>query len=121
MRLSRLRHAVPVRPTLAGRARMESTFFGLALPALLVERSQVVIAISPTLSGLTAGVCGARGRPLGVLVQDLTGNGALESGLTGSVISRKIAGFEYALLGKADLIGVIAPQFADIRISTVRR
>ncbi|TKV57357.1 glycosyltransferase family 4 protein [Nakamurella flava] len=115
-RLTRLRHAVPRKPDLIGRLRMESSFFSLAYPEVRRDRSSAVIAVSPTLSGLAAARIGARGRPVGVLVQDLNGNGARQAGLTGSRVSDTINRREMDLLRRASLVGVITPRFAEILV-----
>jgi colanic acid biosynthesis glycosyl transferase WcaI len=114
VRLTRVRHAVPRKPTLLGRARMEISFFVLALPVVLLSRSTMIIAVTPMLSALAAAVVGGRGRRLGVLVQDLTGNGAEQSGTTGGRMAGIIRRCEYALLGRARRVGVITPRFAAI-------
>jgi len=117
VRVTRVRHHVPARSTLAGRARMEANFLARATPVVWSDKSQVLIAVTPSLAGLAAAVYGKRRRPLGVLVQDLTGNAAGESGTTGGRASRAIASFEYSLLRSADRVGVITPQFGRVLVS----
>ncbi|WP_257021894.1 glycosyltransferase [Leifsonia sp. AK011] len=114
VKVTRLRHHVPPRSNLAGRARMEASFLARAMTTIRRDRSDVVIAVTPSMSALGAGVYGKKGRPLGVLVQDLTGNAAGESGTTGRGASRWIAGYEYSLVRSADLVGVITPQFGSV-------
>ena len=79
---------------------------------LATDRSDLVVAVSPSLSGLAASVLARRGRPLAAVVQDLNGSGAAESGTTGSRAARLIAAAEYALLRRADAVGVVADGFA---------
>ncbi len=112
--VTRVRHHVPSGSTLSGRGLMEASFLARAVSSVRTLRSDVVVAVTPSLAGLAAGVYGRRGRPLGVLVQDLTGNAAGESGTTGGRAARTIAGYEYSLLRKAQRVGVIAPQFATV-------
>jgi colanic acid biosynthesis glycosyl transferase WcaI len=115
--VTRVRHAVPVRPTLLGRARMELSFFVQATLILLADRSSVVVAVSPSLAGLAAAVLTRRGRPVGVVLQDLTGSGAAESGTTGSRAAAVIGAVEYALLRRVSLVGVVAPEFGSVAVS----
>lgn len=114
IQVTRLRHHVPPETTLVGRARMEASFLSGAVRVVRRDTSDIVIAVTPSLAGLAAGVYGKKGRPLGVLVQDLTGNAAGESGTTGGRASRAIAAYEYSLLRKAELVGVITPQFGAV-------
>ncbi len=111
--LHRVRHHVPVRVDLAGRARMESSFLRGALPFVRRSGARAVVAVTPSLSGLAAAVLGARGRPVAAVVQDLTGQGARESGAAGGVAAGAIAGGETALLRRCAAVGVITPQFGQ--------
>lgn len=110
----RLRHWVPKRTGLVGRGLMEATFLAMTVPAILRDRSTVIVAVTPSLSALGASIIARRGRPLGVIVQDLVGNGAVQSGTTGERASGAIASIEYRMLRKADLVGVIARGFTDV-------
>lgn len=109
--VSRCRHAVPKVPNFLGRLRMEAGFFRRVARVARADKSDILICVTPMLSGLAAGLLRRRGRPLGVLVQDLTGNAAGESGSTGGRAARLIAKIEYSLLGRCDLVGVITPRF----------
>jgi glycosyltransferase involved in cell wall biosynthesis len=82
--------------------------------AVLADRSDVVIAVTPSLAGLVAAAIGKKRRPLGAVVQDLTGNAASESGTTSGRAAKAIAWAEYLLLRRADLVGVITPQFGAV-------
>ena len=112
--VTRVRHFVPAKPNLIGRAWLELTFFVQSVAVALRNRSDVLIAITPTLSGLAAALLCRRGRPVGVLVQDLTGASAVESGTSTGRAGRLISRVEYWLLKKADLIGVITPRFGTV-------
>ena len=114
LQVTRCRHHVPPQPDLIGRARLEASFIGRARRAVRADRSDVVIAVTPSLAGLGAAVSGRRGRPLGALVQDLTGNAAGQSGTTGNRVGRAIARAEYSLLRRCDQVGVITPRFGEV-------
>ena len=116
IRVSRRRHAVPARPGLVDRSLMESSFFAQSALATALDRSDVVIAVTPSLGGAIGALCGSRGRPVGVLVQDLTGNAAVESGTTGGRAGIVIAKIEYQLLRRAALVGVVTPHFGDVLV-----
>jgi colanic acid biosynthesis glycosyl transferase WcaI len=116
IRVTRVRHHVPSTPDLLGRARMESSFMARAAKIVRTDRSGLVIAVTPSIGALAAGILGARGRPLGVLVQDLTGNAAGESGTVGGFASTAIAVTEYAMIRRAGLVGVITPRFGKVLV-----
>jgi glycosyltransferase involved in cell wall biosynthesis len=114
IRVTRCRHHVPAQPDLIGRARLEGSFLARARGVVRADRSDIVIAVTPSLSGLAAAVSGRRGRPLGALVQDLTGNAAGQSGTTSGRVGQTIGRAEYSLLRQCDQVGVITPRFADV-------
>ncbi|GGG27970.1 glycosyltransferase WbuB [Rhodococcoides trifolii] len=116
VKVTRVRHAVPSTANLAGRARMESSFSALAAPHVLASRSDIVIAVTPLLGALLAGVAGRRSRPLGVVVHDLSGNAAQQSGTTGGRAAKAVSSAEYRLARSADLIGIITPRFRDVLV-----
>ncbi|WP_240696459.1 glycosyltransferase family 4 protein [Cellulomonas sp. HD19AZ1] len=109
--LHRVRHHVPASADLRGRARMEASFLRRATPLVRRSAAGVVVAVTPSMSALAAAVTGARGRPVGVVVQDLTGRGAQESGSTGGAAASLIGRAEVALLRRCAAVGVITPQF----------
>src|SRR3954454_18795195 len=78
--VTRIRHFVPAKPNLLGRAGLELTFFVQCLAVAGRDRSDVWVAVPPKLSGLASAILCRKGRPVGVLVQDLTGASAAESG-----------------------------------------
>jgi glycosyltransferase involved in cell wall biosynthesis len=114
--VTRVAHYVPARPDFLGRGRMEASFLAGATRVVRADKSDIVIAVTPSLAGLGAARYGRRGRPLGVLVQDLTGNAAGESGSTGGWAARAIAAVEYRWLRAAQRVGVITPRFAAVLI-----
>jgi colanic acid biosynthesis glycosyl transferase WcaI len=111
LRVSRRRHWVPREASLLGRAMLESTFFFHATPTVVMSRADVIVAVTPSLSGLAAAELGRRRRPLGVIVQDLIGGGAAQTGTTGSRAANAINRIERRLLRRADQVGVISPDF----------
>ena len=112
--LVRVRHHIPAHPDLVGRARLESSFFRAARREVRDSRSAVVIAIAPTLGGVAAAVTGLRRRPLGVLIQDLTGNAIGQSGSASGLIGTAVARAEYALFRRATSVAVITPRFGSV-------
>lgn len=115
--VTRVRHLVPARASLAGRARLEGSFLALATPHVLASKADVIVAVTPLLSALTAARAGARGRPVGAIVHDLTGNGAAQSGTTGGRIGAALAAGEYRLLSGADRVAAITPRFRDVLLA----
>ncbi len=109
----RVRHHVPPRADLVGRARMEASFLRGALSVVRRTPADAIVAVTPSLAGLGAGLLGRRGAPLAVVVQDITGAGAAESGTTGRLAGALIGAGELAALRRADLVGVIAPRFGE--------
>jgi glycosyltransferase involved in cell wall biosynthesis len=93
---------------------MEATFLLRAAWATWRDQSDVIVAVTPSLSGVGAALISRRGRPVGVIVQDLVGNAAGQSGTTGGRVSRLISSLEYSMLAKADLVGVIADRFGAL-------
>ena len=112
--LTRVRHAVPATPNLLGRARLELTFLVQCVVAAVRDQSDVLVAVTPTLSGLGAAILCRRGRPVGVLIQDLTGASAAESGTSSGRVGDLIGRIEYWLLKRVDRIGIITPRFGTI-------
>lgn len=111
LRISRRRHWVPSKATLGGRAVLEATFLAHALPTVMRSRADVIVAVTPSLSGLGAAHVGRRRRKVGVILQDVTGSGALQTGTAGSRSAQAISVVENNLFRHADRIGVIAPNF----------
>jgi colanic acid biosynthesis glycosyl transferase WcaI len=113
VRLRRLRHPVPRRPTGRARIVMEAVFAAGVLGQLLRRRADVVVAVSPVLLSLVPAVLlrRLRGYRLGVLIQDLYGAALAETGLGGSRLTRATAWLEVALLRRADAVVVIHEVF----------
>ena len=116
VRLLRGRHYVPRRQDAVRRAAYEATFAASALWAArrLGPHHDAVIAVIPNLGCLPlAGLLARRlGSRLGVIVQDLTGRAAGQSGVPGA---RRLAGaagwLEGRWLARADRVAVVADAF----------
>jgi glycosyltransferase involved in cell wall biosynthesis len=109
----RKRHMVPPRQTLWGRGLYEGTFLLNGLTARL-DRPDLIIGVVPSLGGATMARLFARrwGIPYAVIVQDLMGRAASETGITGG---RKVAGMiaraEGWSLRKAQLVAAVSEAF----------
>lgn len=111
----RLRHYVPEQhPTARTRIRMEASFAGAVARESLAD-ADVVVAVSPTLLSSAAVVAKARARriPVGVIVQDLYGKGARETGAVGGRLAAVLAEVESRLLRSATGVAVIHDQFVE--------
>ncbi|WP_433803010.1 glycosyltransferase family 4 protein [Actinomycetospora sp. CA-084318] len=129
VRITRVAHPIPDRPTGRARIAMEAAF---ATQAALVggPRPDVVIAVSPAL--LTVGAAlrhRAHGAAVGVVVQDLYGRAAVEAGILTGREAAATAALERRLLGAADGVVAIHERFRrslvglgvdDRRITTIR-
>jgi glycosyltransferase involved in cell wall biosynthesis len=109
----RKRHLVPPRQTLWGRALYEGTFLLNGLTARL-DRPDLVIGVVPSLGGATMARLFARrwGIPYAVIVQDLMGRAASETGIKGG---RRVAGLiaraEGWSLRRARLVAAVSEAF----------
>ncbi|GLZ51754.1 glycosyltransferase family 4 protein [Actinomycetospora sp. NBRC 106378] len=129
VRITRVPHPIPTKPTGRARVAMEAAF---AAQAALVPgpRPDVVIAVSPAL--LTVGAAlrhRAQGAAVGVVVQDLYGRAAVEAGVLTGREAAATAALERRLLGAADGVVAIHERFRrsliglgvdDRRITTIR-
>jgi len=109
----RKRHLVPPRQTLRGRALYEGTFLLNGLTAR-PARPDLIIGVVPSLGGATMArlFAGRWGIPYAVIVQDLMGRAASETGIRGG---RKVAGViaraEGWSLRKAQLVAAVSEAF----------
>ncbi len=111
--LHRMRHYVPSRHSALGRALYEATFFAQALTRLSPS-PDCVIGIVPSLGGGAAAALHARrhGVPLGLIVQDLVGQAAAQSGIPGGSAAAKPAqAIESWVVRQAQLVAVVAETF----------
>ena len=130
IRITRLPHPIPSRPTGRSRIAMEAAFAARAA-MLGGPAPDVVVAVSPALLTVGAALRHRReGRTaVGVVVQDLYGRAAVEAGvLTGREAAATDA-LERRLLGAADGVVAIHDRFRtsllglgvrDSRITTIR-
>jgi colanic acid biosynthesis glycosyl transferase WcaI len=110
----RLRHHVPARQSALTRASYEFTFFLNALTTPSACRPDLIVAVTPSLGGAAAGAWLARrhGAPLVVVVQDLMGKAAAQSGISGgAVVSGATARLEGWALRQATEVAVVAEAF----------
>ena len=114
VRVHRARHFVPRRQTAVARLMWDGTFLanaGLMRPS---RKPDVVIASTPSLGGAVVGANLARRFrvPLGLVVQDLVGQAAAQSGISGGgAVAGTAAKVEGRVLRSADLVAVVSPSF----------
>jgi colanic acid biosynthesis glycosyl transferase WcaI len=113
--IDRLRHYVPSNPSPRNRIRMEASFARAAL-ATKIDRSSVVIAVSPALLATAGVVAAARLRrvPVGVVVQDLYSRGVVETGAMDGKSADMAAQFEARVLRAASGVSVIHDRFVTV-------
>ena len=118
----RAKHLVPPKMNALLRIRFEiSLWWNLrrVSKGLMGKEFDVVIACMPTVA---AGIVGKRiskrlGVPFGLIVQDLSGAGAKQSGLRGGALISKIAhAVEGRALHAADSLVVVSPAMQDVVI-----
>lgn len=113
--LLRRRHYVPSKQTAARRGAYELSLLAAGATAIpLRRRPDVVVAVMPTLSAglLGAATASSTRSPLVVLLQDLQGLGAQESGIqSGRSVAGIVSSLESRVLRRARCVGVIAEDF----------
>ena len=108
------RHFVPHRQSALSRLLWDGTFVinaGLARPR---RRPHVVIASTPSLGGAVVGARLARraSAGFGVIVQDLVGAAARQTGIKGgSRVAGAVAAAEGRVLREADVVSIVSPAF----------
>lgn len=112
-KLTRVRHAIPSRQGLVGRMRIESSFALLSAPYVMRSTADVIVAVTPLVGAMAAAQAGRRGRPLGVIVHDLSGNGVVQSATAGASAARIVGAAECAMLARCTKVGVITPRFVQ--------
>ena len=116
----RAKHLVPPKMNALLRMRFEASLWWnlwLVSKKILGHNFDVVIACIPTVASGIVGKAIAKklGIPFGLIVQDLSGAGAKQSGLRGGVATSKIANLvETKVLRSADALVVISPAMKDI-------
>ena len=116
----RAKHLVPSKMNALMRMRFETSLWWnlrRVSKTMLGNEFDVVIACIPTVA---AGIVGKRiakslGIPFGLIVQDLSGAGAKQSGLRGGAVISKIAhAVEGRALHGADSLVVVSPAMRDV-------
>ncbi|MFI6011632.1 glycosyltransferase [Streptomyces sp. NPDC051243] len=116
VRVHRRRHFVPSRQTALLRALYEVSFLAHASLAPPAGRPDLVISQMPALAGAFAGgrIARRHGVPHVVVVQDLMGAAAAQSGIRGGDhVASLVAGVEAKVLRTASLIGVVHESFVE--------
>ncbi|MGH3001568.1 MAG: glycosyltransferase family 4 protein [Gaiellaceae bacterium] len=110
-------HYIPSSQSAAKRAVYEASLGLGALPSLLSRSPpDVVLGVTPTLSGalVAAGAARRFRAPLGLIVHDLMGNAAEQSGVAGGAnVAAVVRRVEWAVARRAERIGIIADGFRD--------
>lgn len=113
VKVIRRRHYVPSHQSVVGRGLYEVTFFAHGLLSR-PDPPDVVIGVTPSLSGVAlARVFAARWHvPYGVIVQDLMGRAAKQSGMAaGGSVAGGVSRLEAWTVSRARAVGVVSPSF----------
>ena len=122
MRIIRAKHLIPAKMNAFIRIRFESSLWWNLRRVSKGFKSgdfELVISCIPTVA---AGIVGKRiarksGSPFGLIVQDLSGAGAKQSGLRGGALISKVAhAVEGSALKAADGVVVVSPAMRDVVI-----
>jgi colanic acid biosynthesis glycosyl transferase WcaI len=117
VRVIRRSHYVPAKQSVLRRGAYEASWILSALPALLPNRDlDLVVGVTPTLGGaVLAAAAAQRYRvPYVLLVQDLFGRAARQSGIGGAgMVAGPIGGLEIRLAKGAAAVGITAEGFRD--------
>ena len=108
------RHFVPHRQSALLRMLWDGTFVANAGLARPLRRPDVVIASTPSLGSAVVGARLAKrtGAGFGVVVQDLVGAAARQSGIKGGGrVADAVARVERRVLRQADIVSVVSPAF----------
>jgi colanic acid biosynthesis glycosyl transferase WcaI len=112
--LKRTRHYVPSRQSALTRAGFEASFLASAVTTRLRFAPDLVIAVTPGLSGAVAGARLARrnNSKLMVVVQELTARAASQTGIPGGDYAVRTAeSIERWAVKQADLVAVVSDAF----------
>lgn len=116
----RRRHFVPSPPSALGRIKMELSFGARAITSAW-HKPDVIICASPALLATATVLSRARMTPnrpaIGVWVQDLYGQGVVETGTASGRSAQAISLIESTTLKLADGVAVIHDRFADHVVS----
>lgn len=107
-------HFVPSRQTAIRRAIYEASFMLTGSLYVARPRPDVIVGVSPSLSGaaLAAEFAVRTRRPFGLILQDLMGRAAEQSGIAGGHgVARITAAAEGWIARRASTVAVVAPDF----------
>jgi colanic acid biosynthesis glycosyl transferase WcaI len=110
----RSRHYVPSQQSAITRAAYEASFLANALTTRLQDKPDLVVAVSPSLSGAVVGARLARryGCKLLVVVQELTAMAASQTGIRGGDrVARVTGAIERYALSRADRVAIVSEAF----------
>ncbi|MET3922034.1 glycosyltransferase family 4 protein [Arthrobacter sp. UYEF20] len=114
VKIKRLRHYIPRKPTGFRRILMELTF-GMRVVGARWDRPDVIILVSPAL--ISTGLAAIRARlsrkrtPCLIWVQDLYSRGVVETSMATGPFARLAIRLESAILGRADGVVAIHERF----------
>jgi putative colanic acid biosynthesis glycosyltransferase WcaI len=107
-------HYVPGRQTALRRAAYEASFLLTGSFFRARPRPDIIVGVSPCLSGaaLAAEYAFRTRRPFGLILQDLMGRAAEQSGISGGrTVARATAAAEGWIARRASSVAVVAPDF----------
>jgi colanic acid biosynthesis glycosyl transferase WcaI len=128
VRVRRLRHYIPTRPSWLKRVAFEAAF-GARLASSRWRRPDVIVCVSPALLSSAMAIARARLSPhrpaVGIVVQDMYSRGVSEIGLGGSGLAAAAVRFEGGVLRACDGVSVIHDRFKrrlvdDLHVSSER-
>jgi colanic acid biosynthesis glycosyl transferase WcaI len=114
VQVRRLKHFVPLRQDALRRGAYELSYFAHATSAQPTVRPDVVIGVTPALAGASVATRIARRyrAPLLLLVQDLLGQAAAQTGIRGGgKVAAAVRRWERSTLMRADAIAVVSDAF----------
>jgi glycosyltransferase involved in cell wall biosynthesis len=117
--LWRLRHHVPRKQSALRRAVYEATFFAQTMTTRPAEKPDLVLAVAPSLGAAVSGARLARkfDVPVAMVVQDVVGHAASQSGIAGgSRVARATTAIEAWALRQANVIGVVSESFRPVLV-----
>ncbi|WP_224088564.1 glycosyltransferase family 4 protein [Arthrobacter sp. StoSoilB13] len=122
VRVKRLRHYVPRKPTLASRMHMELSF-GLRVMFARWENPDAVLVVSPALFSSGMAIARARLKPnrpaVGLWVQDIYSRGIVETRSGGGLLAKVMGKFESTILQAADGVAAIHERFRTFIIDSL--
>lgn len=122
VRVKRLRHYVPRKPTLINRMHMELSF-GLRVVFAKWEKPNAVLVVSPALFSSGMAIARARLKPnrpaVGLWVQDIYSRGIVETRSGGGPVAKVMTALESAILRGADGVAAIHDRFKNFLVDSL--